>query len=86
MRFKRIEWRDAIKLFRLGAVALHCLGCKAQDPVGAVRWYIDETNYGPWCEPCMVKLRQVDSTHSVTVFYGDTRGKTLALDRRPPQE
>lgn len=84
MRFKRIQWRDAIKLFRLGSTALHCLGCKAGDSAGD--WYVDTTGYGPYCPACVVKLMQVDTTRSVTVYYGDTRGKTLELDRRPPKE
>jgi len=72
MRLTRIQWREVIKMFRLGACAVNCAGCQAQDQAD---WYINENWDGPYCSYCASKLAQAhDSSRSVTQFYSNTRG------------
>jgi hypothetical protein len=79
-----ISWRQAVKMFRLGAVALHCRVCKVEE---ADQWYAKENGDGPYCEECALPDSEnliarltpqseyvEDSAHSVTQFYSNTRG------------
>lgn len=88
MKMTRISWRDAVKKFRLGAVALHCQGCKAED---SEDWFVKDSGDGPYCTGCAKQFttpakilnervtpspgeHSHDAAASVTQFYTDTRG------------
>jgi len=78
VKLVRIPWREVVKMFALGARAVHCTGCKAEDRHD---WYVTQDNLGPYCPSCAAKLAQgEDTTRSVTQFYSNTTGTQVEAE------